>query len=251
MVIKRMNKMVITIDSSRVPACEMKIASKDRILYDDILFSNSANKIEIDGNEIESLEFKWNFNLSKARYVELERELEYASTNRSAQNPPRLLSGFDKIFNKLYPDPINSIFSTIIESIPSGMENLYLIFRGTSFFDRIPLLDVASAEDDFNLNIFFSKCNNLDAYFKLIRMRRMRYLSYKSIEFMFIIFIGIMLENLYPNFYLIYLLVAFAIAEMNGIVTDKRRIRMFLDKIENVKQFKETEYGIEIIKYDD
>ena len=71
----------------------------------------------------------------------------------------------------------------------------------------------------------------------------MRYLSYKSIEFMFIIFIGIMLENLYPNFYLIYLLVAFAIAEMNGIVTDKRRIRMFLDKIENVKQFKETEYG--------
>ena len=239
--------MKITIDSSRVPACEMKIYSNEKLLYEDILFSDAENVITIKESRITNLKIVWNFNLSKTRYMELEKEGEYQSFDRKAKNPPRILSGFDKIFTRLYPDPIDSVFWAEINDIPTEINLLHFVFRGTRFFKRMTLLDAASAELDRNLDICFCRNDDLNGYIEKTKVRRKRYLSLKIMEFFLIFLMGLTLENFYPNFYLLYLLTALALAEMRGITNDKKRSRLFLEKIQGIKRFRETENGIEVI----
>ena len=139
------------------------------------------------------------------------------------------------------------MFWAEINDIPTEINLLHFVFRGTRFFKRMTLLDAASAELDRNLDICFCRNDDLNGYIEKTKVRRKRYLSLKIMEFFLIFLMGLTLENFYPNFYLLYLLTALALAEMRGITNDKKRSRLFLEKIQGIKRFRETENGIEVI----
>lgn len=232
--------MNIIIDSSKVPAFSLCVFKGNQKIYEELCFS--GNKLEFDIGAVgeNDLYFEWSFALEKNEKKALKKRADCPPWNLHAKEPTKLSkSFFNSMFEKTYPNPAEGIYITQIMKIPKDLYCLHLAFRGTKLYKRIALLDVSNEVEDRMVDISFRRKDNVEEIKAKSNKRKCRFMLLRIIEWIVLFSIGVLLEEVYPNIVLIFLLSVFLINEFKDAYCEVKYIKGFLAKINDIQCFKE------------
>lgn len=232
--------MRIIIDARKVPAFSLTILRNKEVIHEETYFSSDKIEIEIEYLKESNLSFVWNFALDKDSKALLKHSDCCPPWNLNAKEPIKTTkSFFDIVFQKMYPNPAEGTFYTQISQIPNEMDSISLAFRGTEFYKPLALLDVKNEEDDKILEISFLRQKNIEEIKRKTKRRQQKYVLFRVVEIVLISVIGVLLEVIYPNKFLIFLLSAFMINEIIDTYKACNYIKGFFEKSNSIKSFKE------------
>lgn len=235
----KLNGTKLTINSSKVPACSLKIYSDKEKIFEGFLFSREKTEIYV-GNVLEkTLKFEWSFALEKYKRANMLIRKDIPSWKLRKQNAIRITNYFDYLFSKLYPNPADGVYMTCIGGMTEEVDDLQLNFRGTKFYKGYTLLDVSSREDDKKLDIHFERRNNRESIKKAAQRRKIVYIFVRCIELLCLFLIGVFLEE-HTNAIVIYSFVAFVWKQIHDMRKTLKDMKKYFEKMEEIPYFRET-----------
>lgn len=242
--------MIIYINSRRVTAFKLRVYSDDRMIYDDVLFSNPKGKIEVETKGVNKLYFQWDFCFDREQRKMMDENPQSPEWGMYAYDDKDIFntSGCDYIYDHACPLPTKGIYIAEISNITEEIGCMHLMFRRSAMNSDMPLLYVMNREEKKILKVKYVKADNAEELLvhakKIIFKRTMM----KLVEIIIFLVAVYFLEVYNPKKYLIYPLIFLVCYIAQSQFRVLKYFKTFFGKVEQYPCFTEQKGNIEFCK---